>query len=147
MSHLCHDTTLSGQVIQAGIMVHSVLGPGVLESAYETCLVHELRDRGLRVETQVPLVVRYRQLTLPDAYRMDLVVEGTLIVELKAVKQLHPIHEAQLLSYLKLSGLAIGLLMNFHVPLLRDGIRRIVHGSPRADVLPRVPQERPTADG
>lgn len=160
MSNLCHDTTLSGHVIQAGIMVHAALGPGLLESAYQACLVHEIRERGLHVDTQVPLVVRYKQITLNDAYRMDLVVEGTLIVELKAVKQLHPIHEAQLLSYLKLSGLAIGLLINFHVPLLRDGIRRIVHGNPHVHV-PHVPegdavsrnlrsdvqQERPTANG
>jgi GxxExxY protein len=130
LSH--HDTTLTGQVINAAIIVHTALGPGLLESAYQTCLVHELRERRLRIQTQVPLVVRYKTLTLNDAYRMDLVVEGMLVVELKAVKQLHSIHEAQLLSYLKLSGFTIGLLINFHVPLLRDGIRRMVHDVPHA---------------
>lgn len=140
MTRLAHDTTLSGQVINAAIQVHSALGPGLLESAYQTCLVHELRARGFRVATQVPLVVRYRELTLHAAYRMDLVVEGTLVVELKAVKQLHAIHEAQLLSYLKLSGLAIGLLVNFHVPLLRDGIRRVVHGSPCGSMARAAPE-------
>jgi GxxExxY protein len=144
LSPLCHDSTVSGQVIQAGMMVHTALGPGLLESAYQMCLVHELRDRGLRVKTQVPLAIRYKQLILPAAYRLDLVVEGLLIVELKAVKQLHPLHEAQLLSYLKLSGLTIGLLINFHVPLLRDGIRRLVHGTPQ-EPFPRAPGGSETA--
>ena len=125
---LRHDRVITEQVIQAAISVHSALGPGLLESAYQTCLAYELRERGQAVETQVPLDLVYKGVVLDAGYRLDLVVEGSVIVELKAVRQLHPIHEAQLLSYLKLSGIKVGLLMNFHVPLLRDGIRRIVYG-------------------
>ena len=128
MTRFRHDSILTEQVIQAGIAVHSALGPGLLESAYQTCLAYELRERGLRIETQVPLDLSYKGVTLDVGYRLDLVVERTVIVEVKTVRQLHPIHEAQLLSYLKLSGCRVGLLMNFHVPLLRDGLKRIIHG-------------------
>ena len=128
MTKLRHDTVLTSQVIQAGIAVHSALGPWLLESAYQICLMHELRNRGIGAETEVPLKVTYKGITLEVAYRLDIVVEHSLIIELKTVKQLHPIHEAQLLSYLKLSGIPVGLLINFHVPLLRDGIKRIVNG-------------------
>jgi GxxExxY protein len=128
MTHLQHGSMLTGHVIQAGIAVHSALGPGLLESAYQTCLAYELRASGLSVETQVPLGVTYKGVTMDVGYRLDIVVERRLIVEVKTVKQLHPIHEAQLLSYLKLSGAVVGLLINFHVPMLRDGIKRIVNG-------------------
>lgn len=128
MNRLRHGTALTGQVIQAAIEVHSLLGPGLLERAYLSCLTHELRIRGLGIEVEVPLPLIYKGLALGAAYRLDLVVERELIVEMKTVRQLHPIHEAQLLSYLRLSGLRVGLLINFHVPLLRDGIRRLVNG-------------------
>jgi GxxExxY protein len=107
--------------------VHSALGPGLLESAYEACLVYELRERGLQVRTQVPLPLVYRGVQLGAAYRMDLLVEDSLVVELKTVDKLQPVHEAQLLSYLKLSGHQVGLLINFHVPRLKDGIRRMIN--------------------
>lgn len=122
------DTVLSGDVINAAMEVHSCLGPGLLESAYRSCLVHELRLRRLRVEVEVPLPVHYKEMRLDIAYRMDLVVERALVVEIKAVTRVHPVHHAQLLSYLKLSGLGIGLLVNFHALSLRDGLKRMVTG-------------------
>ena len=117
---------LSERVIGAAIRVHRELGPGLLESAYEACLAFELRESGLQVFTQVPLPVVYRGVKLDCGYRLDFVVEGQLLIELKAVERLQPIHEAQILSYLKLSGIRLGLLMNFHSQLLKDGIKRIV---------------------
>jgi GxxExxY protein len=106
--------------------VHRELGPGLLESAYEACLAFELESRGLRVERQRSLPVVYRGVRVDCGYRMDLIVEEQVIVELKAVDRLLPIHEAQMLSYLKLSGLRVGLLINFHSLLLKDGVRRLV---------------------
>ena len=117
---------VSGEIIDAAMKVHSALGPGLLESAYEACLTHELRKRGYRVETQKELPVIYDGQRIEAGYRLDMVVEGLVIVELKAVEKMIPIYEAQLLSYLKLSGIAIGLLINFHVPRLREGIMRRV---------------------
>ena len=114
-------------VIGAGIAVHRELGPGLLESTYETCLAYELVERGLKVERQKALPVRYRGIHLDCGYRIDLLVENRVIVELKVVERLEPIHEAQLLSYLKLSGSTVGLLMNFNVTELRRGIRRLVN--------------------
>ena len=116
-------------IIGAAIEVHRVLGPGLLESAYEACLAFELAQRGLRVEQQKPLPVVYREVKLDAGYRLDLVVEDTVIVEIKAVDRLERIHEAQLLSYLRLSGYRIGLLINFNVTLLKNGLKRIVNGS------------------
>ena len=116
-----------GQIVGSAIKVHSALGPGLLESAYEACLSFELRDRGYRVDTQLLLPVTYGGHRIDAGYRLDLLVEGAVIVELKSVAKLLPIHEAQLLSYLKLSGYRVGLLMNFNVPLLRDGIRRLAN--------------------
>ena len=118
---------LSERVIGAAIKVHRELGPGLLESAYEVCLSYELRDCGLMIEAQKPLPVLYRGVKLDCGYRMDIVVEGKIILELKAIERLLPIHEAQLLSYLKLSNLSLGLLINFHSYLLKDGIKRLVH--------------------
>ncbi len=118
---------LTGRIIEAAMRVHSALGPGLLESAYEACLVYELRKAGFRVEAQVPLPVVYEDVRLDAGYRLDLVVEGRVIVELKAVEAIAPIHQAQLLWYLKLSGLKVGLLINFHVVHLRDGIERMVN--------------------
>ena len=117
---------VSAMVIGAAIEVHRVLGPGLLESAYEECLCHELNLRGIAFERQVALPVNYKSVKLDCGYRLDIVLPGKLIVELKAVEQLAPVHDAQLLTYLKLSGIHTGLLLNFNVPLLRDGIRRLV---------------------
>lgn len=115
------------QIIGAAIEVHSVLGPGLLESAYEACLAHELTQRGLRVERQRPVPVVYKGVELDCGYRIDLLVEDAVVVELKAVEAFLPVHEAQVISYLKLSGHHVGLLINFNVVRLRDGLRRLVH--------------------
>jgi GxxExxY protein len=117
----------TGVVVDAAIRVHSALGPGLLESAYEACLAHELRTRGLDVVAQVPFPVVYRGTRIDVGYRIDLLVDKTIVVELKALANLLPLHEAQLLSYLKLSHLPVGLLINFHVPHLKDGIRRMLN--------------------
>jgi GxxExxY protein len=111
--------------VNAAYSVHSLLGPGLLESVYEKCLAHGIRRRGLVVESQVALPLQFEGLHLPGALRMDMVVEGCLIVEVKAAEAVLPVHRAQLLTYLKLSGYRLGLLINFNVPLIRDGITRI----------------------
>ena len=116
----------SNKVIGLAIEVHRHLGPGLLESAYEDCLALEMRQRGLVFQRQVPLPVTYKGMKLDCTYRLDFVIESYLILEIKAVERLLPVHEAQLLTYLKLSGMNIGILLNFNVPLLRDGIRRMV---------------------
>jgi GxxExxY protein len=108
--------------------VHSVLGPGLLESAYQFCLAHELRTRGLEIAVQVPLPVIYEGQKLEVGYRIDLVVESRVVVEVKSVDALHPVFQAQLLSYVRLSGLRVGLLINFNVLHLSDGIKRMVDG-------------------
>lgn len=118
---------VSSRVIGAAMKVHSALGPGLLESAYEICLSHELRKAGLKVEAQVPISVVYDGIVLDAVYRIDLLVESNLIVELKAVEEMLPVHKAQLLSYLKLSGKQVGLLINFNVPHLKEGIKRMVN--------------------
>jgi GxxExxY protein len=120
-------------IVDAAIMVHTVIGPGLLESAYNACLVHELRSRGLDVRPQVPLPINYRGQQIDVAYRIDLLVEDAVIVESKAVAKLLPVHDAQLLSYLRLSNKRIGFLLNFHVPRMRDGIKRMVNGWPTTD--------------
>ena len=117
--------SLTEAVIGAAIEVHRALGPGLLESAYEECLCHELGCQKIAFQRQVALPVRYKAITLDCAYRMDVVVEDRLALELKAVDKLLPVHEAQLLTYLKLSGLNTGLLMNFNVPVLMDGLKRM----------------------
>jgi GxxExxY protein len=116
----------SSRIIGLSIDVHRALGPGLLESAYEECLCYELRQHNVPYRKQVSLPVRYRELTLDAAYRIDLIVDDSLIVELKAVERILPVHEAQLLTYLKLSGIRVGLLLNFQTAVLRDGIRRLV---------------------
>jgi len=118
---------ITEKIIGAAIQVHRVLGPGLLESAYEVCLVYELQQRGLKCEQQKPLPVVYQNVKLDCGYRLDILVEGLVIVELKAVEKLHPIHEAQLLSYLKLANCRVGLLLNFNVTLLKNGIKRLVN--------------------
>ena len=118
---------ITEQIIGGAIAVHKALGPGLLESAYEACLVYELRQRGLKVEQQKELAIIYGDVKLDCGYRLDLFVEDLVIVELKAVDRLAPIHEAQLLSYLKLADCRLGLLINFNVTLLKRGIRRLAN--------------------
>jgi GxxExxY protein len=120
---------LSGAVIGACIEIHRELGPGLLESAYEECLAYELSRLGIRFERQPPLPVRYKEVLLDCGYRLDFVVENDLILELKAVVELQPVHEAQLLTYLKLGRKPLRLLINFNVPLLTKGVRRVACGS------------------
>ena len=115
---------ISEKIIGAAIQVHSTLGPGLLESAYEACLKYELEKQELKVSSQIVLPVIYDEMKIDLGYRLDLLVEDSVIVELKAVNKITPIHEAQLLSYLKLSGKRLGLLINFNVILLKDGIKR-----------------------
>jgi GxxExxY protein len=117
---------LTETIIGAAIEVHRALGPGLLESAYEACLAFELAQRGLKFEKQKPLPLVYKQVRLDCGYKLDLLVEGAVIVELKAVDRLIPIHQAQLLSYLKLTGCKVGLLINFNTRVLKDGIQRVV---------------------
>ena len=119
---------LSGSVIGAAIEVHRHVGPGLLESAYVECLGWELEQSGLRVERQVVVPLRYKSLRLPQAYRLDLLVDDRLIIEVKAVDKLMPIHDAQLLTYLRLLDKRLGLLMNFNVDVMRKGIRRLANG-------------------
>ena len=115
-------------ILGAAIRVHSVVGPGLLESAYEICLTHELEKRRLNVRRQVALPVRYDDLTIDAGYRIDLLIENSIVVELKALEIVLPVHRAQLLSYLRLGGFKLGYLLNFHVAHMRDGITRIVNG-------------------
>lgn len=121
------NDTLTGEIIGAAIEVHRRLGPGLLESAYVACLAYELRLRKLQVEEEVPLPIFYKDVMLNCGYRLDLVIEGQVVVEIKSVNKLLPIHEAQLLSYLKMSDYHKGLLINFNVKLLKDGIRRMIN--------------------
>lgn len=118
---------VSHEVIGAAIEVHRTVGPGLLESIYEECLAHELRLRNLSFKRQVALPLTYKGLHLGSAYRLDMVVEDLVVLELKAVEHVLPVHEYQLLSYLRLTGKWLGLLLNFHVPVLQQGVRRIVN--------------------
>jgi len=126
-SRLLHEE-LTETVIGAAIEVHRALGPGLLESAYEECLCHELNLRGIRFQRQVPLPVEYKGVKLDCGYRLDLVVENALILELKCAEHIVPVHEAQLLTYLKLTGKRVGLILNFHVAVLTRGgvIRKVL---------------------
>ncbi len=117
-------------IIGAAIEVHRELGPGLLESAYEACLAFELSQRGFDVLRQVPMPLIYKEIRLDTGYKLDLWVDRSVIVEVKAVEKFDPIHEAQLLSYLRLSGCHVGLLINFNVRVLKDGIKRMVHRLP-----------------
>lgn len=120
------DEELTEQVIGAAIEVHRTLGPGLLESSYEACLAYELELRGLRIARQLPLPIVYKKVHLDEGYRLDLVDEDQVVIELKHVEKLLPIHEAQLITYLKLSGKRVGLVVNFNVRVLKDGILRRV---------------------
>lgn len=117
-------------IIAGAIEVHRTLGPGLLESTYEACLAAELQKRGLGVECQKPLPVTYKGVRVDCGYRIDLLVEGKVIVELKSVQSLDPVHQAQVLSYLKQSGCTVGLLINFNVTMLKQGLKRFVNGLP-----------------
>jgi GxxExxY protein len=119
------NSSLTGQIIGAAIEIHRALGPGLLESAYEACLIYELRLRKLKVEPQKSMPVFYKDVMLDCGYRVDIIVEDQVILEIKSVSNLASIHEAQLLSYLKLSNCKIGLLINFNVKVLKEGIRRM----------------------
>jgi GxxExxY protein len=118
---------VSGQIVDAAMKVHTALGPGLLESAYEACLLFELHKRGLKAIGQVQLPVVYESVKIDVGYRMDLLVEDAVVVELKSVEQVLPIHQAQLLSYLRLSGKKLGLLINFNSVHLKDGLTRMVN--------------------
>ncbi len=125
---------LTGKIIGAAIEVHRCLGPGLLESAYESCLEYELKSTGLRVRRQVPLPVVYKGLTLEQGFRIDLLVQDSIVVELKAVECLLPVHEAQVISYLRFSGCKVGLLLNFNVLALKHGgIRRLILSEARSE--------------
>jgi len=115
-------------IIGAAINVHCHLGPGLLESAYQKCLCYELQDHGFQVACEAPLPLTYRELSLDVGYRVDLIVGGCVLVENKCVEKILPVHEAQLLTYLRLSGIRLGYLLNWNVPLMKDGIKRMMNG-------------------
>lgn len=121
------ENKITDKIIGCAIEVHKCLGPGLLESAYEECLCYELAQAGLEYKRQVALPVIYKGVRLNCGYRMDIVVENLVIVEIKAVDRILPVHEAQLLSYLKIHNKKVGLLLNFHAPLLKQGMKRIVN--------------------
>jgi GxxExxY protein len=118
---------LSSKIIGAAIEVHKHLGPGLLESVYEECMARELSMRGILFERQKPVPINYKGVDLDCGYRLDMIVDGQIVLELKACTKLEPIHEAQLLTYLKLAGLKLGLLLNFNVPIMKEGIVRIAN--------------------
>ncbi len=119
------ENELSGQVIGAAIEVHKQLGPGLLESAYEECLAHEMKLRGIFFERQKAVPLTYKGVQLDCGYRLDFLVDGLVVVELKTVKNFEPVHEAQMITYLRLTNKKLGLLLNFHTPLMKKGIKRI----------------------
>lgn len=122
------ENDISGKIIGAAIEVHKKLGPGLLESAYEECLCCEMQLSGIEFKRQVPLSLNYKGVVLDCGYRLDLLVEDKVIVELKSIEGLEPIHEAQMLTYLKLRNAWLGLIINFNVIMLKDGVRRLVNG-------------------
>ncbi len=122
------ENELARLAIDCGLRVHRKLGPGLLENIYEECLVHELKKKGLKVERQVPLPLKYEEITFSTSYRLDILVENKLIIELKSVENFAPVHTAQILTYLKLADLSLGLLMNFNVELFKYGIKRVING-------------------
>lgn len=123
---MLHEEAITKEIIGAAIEVHRELGPGLLESAYENCICHELVTRNVSLRRQVELPVEFKSVRLDCGYRLDLLVEEKVVVELKCVEELNDLHKAQLLTYLKLSHLNVGLLLNFNVPLMKDGIVRMV---------------------
>lgn len=127
---------LARRIVDAAITVHRTLGPGLLEFVYERCLAYELRNRGLAVVQQVSAPIRYQDLVIHAGFRMDMVVERSIIVEIKAVERLSPLYEAQLLTYLKITSVPIGLLINFSMPRLVDGLRRLINSAALASWRP-----------
>jgi GxxExxY protein len=125
---IMHENRISGQIVEAAYSVHSALGPGLLESVYEETLSYELETRNLMFATQVPISISYKSLQIDYAFRADMIVENKVIVELKAIESVMPIHKKQLLTYLKLSGCHLGLLINFNTALIKNGITRLVNG-------------------
>ena len=123
---MLYEKNLTEKIMGVAIEVHRHLGPGLLESAYEECLCRELELRGLSFERQKPLPLEYKGIKLDCGYRIDIVVENKVILELKCVDAIAPVHEAQLLTYLRLSGLKVGLILNFYVAVMKDGIKRLV---------------------
>src|SRR3989304_4068083 len=123
---MLQDENLTERILGAAIEVHRHLGPGLLESAYETCLCHELHLRGLAFQRQVSLPIDYKGVKLDAGYRIDILVENRVILELKCVEEIAAIHEAQLLTYLRLTGAKVGLILNFHVPVMKQGIKRMI---------------------
>jgi len=139
------NTDLTPEIIGAALKIHRRLGPGLLESAYESCLAYELTKLGLRVERQKPVPLIYDAVKLDCGYRADLVVEGRVVVETKCREALHPVDEAQLLSHLRLLDISVGLLINFHVLLLKDGIKRIVNNYQDLEDASRPLQASPSS--
>jgi GxxExxY protein len=123
-----NENLIAETVVNCALKIHRQLGPGLLESVYETLLAHELAKRGLIVERQKPVPIVYDGIEFPDPFRVDLLVAGTVLVELKSVEQLQPVHHRQTLTYMKLAKLRLGLLINFSAPLLKDGLHRLVNG-------------------
>jgi GxxExxY protein len=121
------ENEITAEVIDAALKIHRVLGPGLLESVYEAVLARELSKRGLQVECQKPIPIIYEDISFPDPFRADLLVAQRVLVELKSMEAIQTVHLKQLLTYLRLTGLKVGLLINFNVPLLKDGIRRLVN--------------------
>jgi len=121
------DRDLTAEIIGGAIEVHRALGPGLLESAYNECLAYELTNRGLFVQRELPMPIIYKEVELDHGYRMDLLVENKIVVELKVVEKFTDVHTAQMLTYMKLGGYDLGLLINFHVKLLKNGIKRFVY--------------------
>ena len=122
------ENEIGDAVIASAMKVHSALGPGLLENAYELCLVHELTRAGISVRKQVPISIRYEELVIENGYGIDLLADNRVVIELKALEAILPVHRGQLLSYLRLGGFKLGYLLNFNVPRMRDGITRMVNG-------------------
>jgi GxxExxY protein len=118
---------LSAIIVDSALTIHRKLGPGLLERIYEECLIYELRSRNLKIESQITLPIEYKELKIDDAYRIDVLVEDSVIIEIKAVETILPVHEAQLLTYLRLTNHRLGLLINFNSPLIKDGIKRVAN--------------------
>lgn len=125
-----HLNKISGTIVDAAVRVHQGVGPGLLESVYETLLSYELRERGLAVERQVRVPITYRGIRFDEGYRLDLLVEGVVIVEIKSVEEIAPVHSKQLLTYLRLADKRLGLLLNFNTNLMKDGIVRLANDAP-----------------
>ncbi|MCP4040460.1 MAG: GxxExxY protein [Gammaproteobacteria bacterium] len=123
-----HENQIAKEVVDAAFHVHSTIGPGLLETVYEVLLAHEIGEKGLSVKRQYPISIRYKNLTFNEGFRADIIVENSVIIELKAVETIAPVHKKQLLTYLRLTNTKLGLLINFGAPLIKNGIFRIVNG-------------------